>query len=140
MLKVKRLTDTAKLPTRATKGSAGYDLYADEDAVVPPNHGSVLISTGIAVEIDPGKCGQVWPRSGMDTKKHVTRGAGLIDSDYRGEIKVLLINRSSQNFSVLRGHRVAQLVLTVAFDDDVVEVDCLDETDRNAGGFGSSGL
>lgn len=139
MILIKKLTDTAMLPTRATKGSAGFDLYADEDTVIPPNHGSALVRTGIAVEIDLGKCGQIWPRSGMDTKNHVTRGAGLIDSDYRGEVKVLLINRGSQPFPVRRGHRIAQMIVTVAFDDEVVEVDALNKTERDTGGFGSSG-
>ena len=139
MLYVQRLTATAKLPTLATDWSAGYDLYADENVTVPPHHGSILVKTGIAISIDPGKCGQIWPRSGMDVKSGVTRGAGLIDSDYRGEINVLLINRTAHAYPIQRGDRIAQMVLTTAFRDTVFEVDQLPPTSRGTSGFGSTG-
>jgi dUTP pyrophosphatase len=138
-LHIKRLTETAKLPTRATDGSAGYDLYADEFVTLPSHHGQRLVSTGIAVAIPAGCCGQIWPRSGMDVKAQVTRGAGLIDWDYRGEVKVLLINRGAQHHGVRRGDRIGQLVILPILTPEVVEVDCLDGTARGDGGFGSSG-
>lgn len=139
MLYVKRLTETAHLPKMATDGSAGYDLYADEDVTIPPHNSTTTVKTGIAVGIDPGKCGQIWPRSGMASKKEVTRDAGLIDSDYTGEVCVVMVNRSAFAYPVRRGDRIAQLMLTSAFRDTVVEVDSLNETDRGANGFGSTG-
>lgn len=139
ILPVKRLTKTAVLPTRATDGSAGYDLYADEAVTIPPCHAQCLVSTGIAVAIPAGYCGQIWPRSGMDVNSRITRGAGLIDRDYRGELKVLLINRSATAYEIRRGDRIAQLVITAIATPDVVEFDELDDTARNAGGFGSTG-
>jgi deoxyuridine 5'-triphosphate nucleotidohydrolase len=138
-LKVELLTETAKPPVRATDGAAGFDLFADEDAIVPAK-GQRLVSTGIAVGIAPGKCGQVWPRSGMDSKSEVTRGAGLIDADYRGPLKVLLINRSDVDYPILRKDRIAQLLITTAFAETVEIVEKLDETARGSGGFGSTGV
>lgn len=139
MLHVKRLTETAKLPTLGSSGAAGFDLYADEDITIPPHNTTVTVKTGIAVAIDAGKCGQIWPRSGMAAKKEVSRDAGLIDPDYRGEIGVVLVNRSAFAYPVHRGDRIAQLVLTAAFTDSVVEVDDLNQTERGDGGFGSTG-
>ena len=138
MLYVKKLTKTATLPKKATPGAAAYDLYADEDCTVPA-FSDYLVATGIAAAIDPGKCGQIWPRSGLDANYRITRGAGLIDSDYRGEIKVLLVNRSDTPFPIKRGERIGQLLLTVAFSDTVIEVLDLPKTLREAGGFGSTG-
>jgi dUTP pyrophosphatase len=133
------LTKTAKPPVRSTDGAAGFDLFADEDTFVPAK-GQRLVETGIAVGIAPGKCGQVWPRSGMDSKAEVTRGAGLIDPDYRGPLRVLLINRSYVDYPIRREDRIAQLLITTAFAETVEIVDTLDETARGAGGFGSTGV
>lgn len=138
-LRINRLTDTAQLPTRATDGSAGYDLYADEHVTIPPHEGQALVSTGVAVAIPDNCCGQIWPRSGLDVKYRVTRGAGLIDSDYRGEIKVLLINRSAFAHGVQPGDRIGQLVIVPILTPEIIEVDDLDDTGRGAGGFGSTG-
>jgi len=138
-LKVELLTKTAQPPVRATDGSAGFDLFADEDTIVPAK-GQRLVSTGIAVGIAPGKCGQVWPRSGMDSKSEVTRGAGLIDPDYRGPLMVLLINRSDVDYPILRKDRIAQLLITTAFAETVEIVEKLDNTARGSGGFGSTGV
>jgi dUTP pyrophosphatase len=139
VLKVVLLTKTAKPPVRSTDGAAGFDLFADEDTFVPAK-GQRLVETGIAVGIAPGKCGQVWPRSGMDSKAEITRGAGLIDRDYTGPLMVLLINRSYVDYPIRREDRIAQLLITTAFAETVEIVDTLDETARGAGGFGSTGV
>jgi dUTP pyrophosphatase len=137
-LRVNLLTETAKVPVRATDGAAAFDLFADEDAIVPAK-GQRLVETGIAVGIAPGKCGQIWPRSGMDANAEVTRGAGLIDPDYRGPLRVLLINRSTVDYPILQGARIAQLLITKAFAETIEIVDELGETERGSGGFGSTG-
>lgn len=136
---VQRLTPTATLPTRAHSGDAGLDLYADEDLTIPPHNATATVSTGIAVAISPGWCGQVWPRSGMAANKEVSPDAGLIDSGYRGELRVVLVNRGAFAYPVHRGDRIAQLVLTVASDAAVLEVFNLFDTERGTTGFGDSG-
>lgn len=138
MLYVKRLTETAQLPKMATDGSAGYDLYADAEVTIP-EFGRAVVSTGIAVSIDPGKVGLIWPRSGLAVKG-VSTDAGVIDSDYRGCIGVVLTNATKHRYTVQRGDRIAQMIIQPAFRDTVVEVDSLNETDRGAGGFGSTGV
>lgn len=137
-MQIKLLSKKSKVPTYATDDSAAFDLYAAEDAVVPA-HGQVLVDTGIAVAIPRGKCGQIWPRSGMDVGAQVTRGAGLIDADYRGPVKVLLINRSFLEYPVSAGDRIAQMVITTAFRESFDVVDELPATERGAGGFGHTG-
>ena len=131
------LTDTATPPYRATVGAAGLDLYADENATIPA-HGQAWVKTGIAVAIDPGKCGLIWPRSGL-AGQGITPDAGLIDWDYRGEVKVLLVNRTGFAFAVARGDRIAQLLIMPVYGDAVEIVDRLSETTRGTNGFGSTG-
>lgn len=138
-MKVKRFTKTAKLPTRATFGSAGYDLYADEKITVYKNNGQATVKTGIAIELPEGYCGQIWPRSGMSARG-ITRDAGLIDPDYVGEIKVVIVNRTNDDYEINQGDRIAQLVLVKPGFFNVIEVDELADTDRGEGGFGSSGI
>lgn len=139
---VKRLTDTAKLPTKGSDGAAGFDLYADEDCAVYPHpmaESRRLVSTGIALSIDPGKVGLIWPRSGIAVKFGMETGAGVIDSDYRGEIKVLLFNFGNSAFEIKRGDRIAQLLIVPVYGQSVVEVDDLSDTARGVFGFGSTG-
>lgn len=138
-LKIRILSKDAKVPTYATDEAAAMDLYAAENAVVPARDQAV-IDTGLAVEIMPGKCGQIWPRSGLDSKMKVTRGAGLIDSDYRGPLKVLLVNRNDIDFPVLVGDRIAQMVVVPAFRETLEVVEELTPTERGEGGFGSTGM
>jgi dUTP pyrophosphatase len=138
-LQVKRLTATAKLPTRAHEYDAGLDLYADENVTISPHGGHSLVRTGVAVAIDPGKVGFIWPRSGLDSKEGITTGAGVVDAGYRGGVAVLLRNHSAYSFGVQRGDKIAQLVIVPVCPDHVVEVDSLDSSDRGAQGFGSSG-
>lgn len=138
-LKIKILSKYATAPTYATEGAAGMDLYAAEDVVVPAK-GQTLVDTGIAVAIMPGWCGQIWPRSGLDVKVGITRGAGLIDDDYRGPLKVLLINRSDIDYPISIGDRIAQMAIVPVRQESLEIVDELPPSGRGAGGFGSTGV
>ncbi len=140
-LQVRRLNGRALLPTRAYPGDAGLDLYALDEAVLAPGQ-RVSIGTGIAVEIPAGRAGLVLPRSGLAGKHGIAlvNAPGLIDSGYRGEIRVLLLNTDRDApFTVAHGERIAQLVLVRVETREVVEVEELALTERGAGGFGSSG-
>ena len=137
-LKVKRLTATAQLPTRGSEHSAGLDLYADENATVMP--GAIkLISTGISTEFEPGMYLRIAPRSGLAVKSGIDVLAGVVDADYRGEVKVALINHGPKAFIVHPGDRIAQAILEVIAMADVVEVGELSDTVRGEGGYGSTG-
>jgi len=135
-----RITPEAKVPTRGSSKAAGLDLYASESASIEPGHTSV-VSTGLLVAIPDGHEGQVRPRSGLAAKFGVTvlNAPGTIDSDYRGELKVILINHGQQPFLVSPGDRIAQLLLAPVTKAVPVLVDVLDSTDRGEGGFGSTG-
>jgi len=139
---VKRLPhgEGLDLPAYATAGAAGMDVVSAEDVTLPPG-GRHAVATGLAVAIPPGYEIQVRPRSGLALKHGVTvpNTPGTIDSDYRGELKVILINHGSEPFAILRGDRVAQLVLAPVTRAGWMEVAELDETARGAGGFGSTG-
>lgn len=136
-LKVKRLTETAAIPTRGSEQAAGLDLYADASFVVKAGT-HAIIPTGIAVAIPDGCCGQVWPRSGVSVRYGVDVLAGVIDSDYTGEIKVVL-QAGAHDFEINQGDRIAQLLIVPVSMLQCVEVDRLDETARGACGFGSTG-
>ncbi len=126
-----------------TEGSSGMDLFAflEEEVVLEPGERK-LIPTGIAVAIPPGFEGQVRPRSGLAVQKGigVVNGPGTIDSDYRGEIGVLLINFGSEPFTVRNGERIAQMVISQTFRSTLEEVDDLPTTQRQGGGFGHTGI
>lgn len=130
------------LPSYQTEGASGMDLRADiEGEVVIPPLGRALVPTGISVAIPPGVEGQVRPRSGLAIRNGVTclNSPGTIDSDYRGEIRVILVNLGAEPFSVRRGDRVAQLVFTPVGRATWREVEILDPTPRGEGGFGHTG-
>jgi dUTP pyrophosphatase len=139
---VRRLAHGAglDLPAYATAGAAGMDVVSAEDATISPG-GRHAVATGLALAIPPGFEIQVRPRSGLALKHGVTvpNAPGTIDSDYRGELKVILINHGSEPFAIRRGDRVAQLVLAPVVRASWLEVAELDETARGAGGFGSTG-
>jgi dUTP diphosphatase len=140
-LKVRRLDARARLPTRAYPGDAGLDLYALEDGALEPGE-RASVRTGIAVEIPDGEAGLVLPRSGLAARHGIAlvNAPGLIDSGYRGEIVVLLLNTDpSVRFQMAAGDRIAQLVLVKVQTPEVVEVEALAVSERGAGGFGSSG-
>ncbi|KAL4979466.1 DUTPase Dut [Aspergillus desertorum] len=137
-LLVKKLTPTARAPTRGSAFAAGYDLYAAKEIVIPAK-GKGLVDTGLAVAVPEGTYGRVAPRSGLASKHFIDVGAGVIDADYRGEVKVLLFNFSDVDFTIKEGDRVAQLVLERIYTPEVAVVEELAESVRGAGGFGSTG-
>ena len=128
------------LPARATEHAAGLDVVAAEDVTLAPG-ARHAVATGFAVAIPHGFEVQVRPRSGLALKHGITclNTPGTIDSDYRGEVKVILANLGSEPFEVRRGERIAQLVPAPVLHADFREVDALSETSRGAGGFGSTG-
>ena len=141
-LPVRRLDPDLPLPDYARPGDAGIDLVAREDVELGPSGGRALVPTGIAIALPEGYAGFVQPRSGLALRHGVTclNTPGLIDSGYRGELKVLLVNTDpSEPFVVTRGERIAQLVVQAVERVAFVEVDDLDETHRGEQGFGSTG-
>ncbi len=128
------------LPAYATAGAAGMDVVSAEDLTLAPG-ARHAVATGLALAISPGFEIQVRPRSGLALKHGISvpNAPGTIDSDYRGELKIILINHGSEPFALRRGDRVAQLVLAPVVQAGWVEVDELDDTARGAGGFGSTG-
>jgi dUTP pyrophosphatase len=139
-MRFKKLTTTATTPTRGTPGSAGLDLYSDQDALVS-SWASVTVGTGIAVEIPEGYVGLLFLRSSIGKAGvALANGVGVIDSDYRGELKLQLIYSANVGgYHITRGDRIAQLVVLPAPTFDLVEVDELPDTQRGGGGFGSTG-
>jgi dUTP pyrophosphatase len=141
-IRIRRLDPDLKLPERRHPGDAGYDLLARTDVRLTAGGGRALIPTGIAIAIPDGYAGFVQPRSGLALNHGVTclNTPGLIDSGYRDEISVLLVNHDPrQSFDVHRGDRIAQLVIQRVQDVEWDEVDTLDDTTRGLGGWGSTG-
>ena len=137
-----RLIDDATIPIYAKSGDAGADLVAAESVVLDPGGGRALISTGVAIAIPKGFAGFVQPRSGLALKHGITclNTPGLIDSGYRGELKVLLINTDpNETFEINKGERIAQLVIQKVEECNFQEVEELPDTERGETGFGSSG-
>lgn len=147
-MKVARLSPKAKLPVKASAGAAGYDLFASEAAVVPASAvrdgrveiGHALVGTGIAVSLPPGHVGRIGSRSGLSVRHNIEVGAGWIDPDYRGEVKIEMKNFSGQDFIVEEGMRIAQLFILPFASLELEEADGLPPSARGAGGFGSTGL
>ena len=137
-----RLDKSLSLPQRAQPGDAGLDLYAAIDATLEAGGGRALVPTGLAISIPEGYAGFVQPRSGLALKHGVTclNTPGLIDSGYRGELKVILVNTDpAQPYEVKKGERIAQLVIQEVAQTRLKEVDELPSSDRGEGGFGSTG-
>ena len=142
-LKIKKLNPNAIVPKQATKGSAGMDLSAciDKDIIIKPGE-IKLIPTGLSAAPDTEQCVLlIYARSGLASKYGIAPAncVGVVDSDYRGEIKVALINHGKEDFTVSNEMRIAQLIMSPIILPEIIEVSDLDETDRNAGGFGSTG-
>ena len=137
-----KLDDRAVVPTYGSASAAGADLYAlaGENIVIPP-HKTVMIHTGLAVELPEGYCGLIFARSGIATKRGLAPAnkVGVVDSDYRGEFMVALHNHSDESATIAGGERIVQLVITPYLRAEFVESDSLTDTDRGAGGFGSTG-
>lgn len=142
-MKIPVLTTDAmhQLPRFAHDGDAGADLTAGEAVSIPPG-GRALVGTGFSLAIPDGHAGLVVPRSGLAIRSGVTviNAPGLIDSGYRGEVKVALINHSDETFDITPGDRIAQLVIIKVERPEYVSVGDLDETTRGEGGFGSTGV
>ncbi len=134
----RKLALGAKIPSKATKTAAGFDVYALEKGCIAPKM-RLAIGTGVSVAIPRGWYGRIAPRSGLAHNFGIDVLAGVIDSDYRGEIKAILINHGSGDFSFEAGDRIAQLVLEKCGEWQIQEVESLDQTERGAGGFGSTG-
>ena len=141
-IRVKKLHPNAILPTYGTEEAAGADLYACLDAPVTIEPGKTgWIGTGIAMEVPKGCAGLIYARSGMACKKGLAPAnkVGVIDSDYRGPITVVLYNHGSEPVTVTHGERIAQMVITPVITPAYVQTDDLSDTDRGQGGFGSTG-
>ena len=121
-LYVQRLTDSAILPTRGSELAAGLDLYADEAVLIPPGS-RALVSTGIAVALDPGMAGLIWPRSRLAVRSGLVVDSDVVDADYRGEVKVLLFNHSGELVTIQAGERIAQLLIQHIARPSMTEVD-----------------
>jgi dUTP pyrophosphatase len=142
---IKKLEESAVIPTRGTDTDAGYDLYSINDGVVPAA-GRKVVGTGIAIAIPesknafaPSYYGRVAPRSGLAVKKGIDVLAGVIDAGYRGEVGVVLQNLSDEDFLYKKGDRIAQLILEQCNTIGWVELDELEDSQRSDGGFGSTG-
>jgi dUTP pyrophosphatase len=132
-------TSTAKVPTKAHDGDAGYDLYSDEDVIIPANDRAV-ISTGITIKVPDNCYGRIASRSGLSCISKIDVGAGVVDKKYRGQVCVCLINSNNFPFTITKGMKIAQLVCEIISYPELCVVDSLDDTDRGESGFGSSGL
>lgn len=136
---VKKVIDSAKIPTYAHIGDAGADLYSSEDAVILAGD-TVVVPTGVAMEIPSDYVGYINPRSGLASRGiTVVNAPGTIDSGYRGEIKVIMINHSQKDYKILAGDKIAQMVFHKYQEVFFEPVDELNDTQRGTGGFGSSG-
>lgn len=136
-MKVKRLHESVKLPERSFSDDAAFDIYTPEDVVVKGND-TTMIDCGIAVEIPRGWWGLLKERSSMAVKGlHAV--AGVVDSSFRGEVKLLIRNTKSEDYNAKAGDRIGQLILIQQYRKDVEEVEELSDTERGAGGFGSTG-
>jgi dUTP pyrophosphatase len=138
MFQIKKLVSHAVIPKRATEGSAGLDISSSVDMIIP-SHKWLAVPTGISIMVPKDCYARLAPRSGLAFKYGIQVGAGVIDSDYTGEIKVILFNHGENDFTIKTGDRIAQLIFEKIFTDDLQEVEELVKTERGEGGFGSTG-
>ena len=138
MLRICKLSENAITPSRSSDQAAGLDLYSTITTEIAPKE-KALISTGIAIECPVGTYGRIAPRSGLAVKYFIDVGAGVIDSDYRGDVKVLLLNLGNSPFKVHKGDRIAQLIIERILIPEIEVVDVLRGSQRGENGFGSSG-
>lgn len=140
-LRVKRIHEDAQLPLQARAGDAGMDLYSIEELTIAPGEWQ-LVKTGLQIELPQGTEGQVRPRSGLALKHGITvlNSPGTIDEGYRGEVAIILINHSKVAFTIEKHMRIAQLVVQLVPQVELVEVEELSTSERGAQGFGSSGV
>ena len=138
ILKIKKLNSYAKLPNYVHPGDAGLDLYCDKDFILAPSE-KVLISTGISMEIPENHVGLIWDKSGMAAKHTLHVLAGVVDSGYRGEIKVVMINLSKEDYKIEKHDKVAQMLIQPVQSCEIEEISETSESSRGEGGFGSTG-
>jgi len=142
LVKVKKKDERVELPRYGSPGAAGMDLKAfiDADVTIPPL-GRAKIPTGLYIEVPPGYEAQVRPRSGLAARHGITllNSPGTVDSDYRGELEVILVNLGAEPFTLKNGDRIAQMVISPVTRPSLFETDSLSETERGSGGFGSTG-
>lgn len=134
------LAEGAKIPEKKHPEDAGYDIYANENVSLSPGE-RVAVSTGIKVQPDPGWYIQIVPRSGMAFKSGITvlNSPGTIDSNYKADVKVILVNHGNEVYNICQGDRIAQLIFTPSYEAELEQVLFLDDSDRGEGGFGSTG-
>ena len=137
MIKFKKLNDLAKTPARGSDYAAGLDLCSTDNAIIPPGK-SATLKTGLSFEINDGLVGLIWPRSKLGAKKQIQVLAGVIDSDYRGEIMIALLNSGEQPFEVQVGDKIAQLLIQDIRMDFLSEVQELSDTTRGNAGINST--
>jgi dUTP pyrophosphatase len=137
MIKIYRLTESATMPRLGTEGAAGYDLFSDENDIIMPL-GRSAIKTGVSTEMQPSVVGIIKPRSGLAVKRGIDVLAGVIDSDFRGEIKVVLINLGSEAVVINKGQAIAQILFMPVLHNVVEATGQISETVRGADGFGST--
>ena len=133
-----RVGEGGSLPEYSSTGAAGADLRASEAVEIAPG-ARTAVPTGLRLQIPPGHAGLVWPRSGLAVRHGIDTLAGVIDSDYRGEVRVVLVNHGDEPFRIERGDRIAQLLVQRVERAAFAVVPSIDETGRGEGGFGSSG-
>lgn len=138
VLKFAKLTEHATTPSRGSNRAAGYDLYSAYDYSIGPMD-KTLVKTDIQIAVPHGYYGRVAPRSGLAVKHFIDVGAGVVDEDYRGNLGVVIFNFNKEPFEVKKGDRIAQLICEKICYPDLQELQTLDETERGAGGFGSTG-
>ena len=138
-VKVKRLNESATVPTKANNLDAGWDLYSGENLLIEPNSRK-LVKTGISFDIPERYVGLIWPRSGMAVKYGIDVFAGVIDAGYRGEVGICLFNSSDKDFYIKTGERIAQVLFQKVSQHKLIEVSDLSHSDRGQKGFGSSGV
>lgn len=138
-IQIKKLEVDAKIPQYALAGDAGMDIFSLEDLVLHPME-RIACRTGIAMKIPDGYVGLIWDKSGVSVKSGIKILGGVIDSGYRGEIKIGLINLSQEIYKIKKGDKITQMLIQKVENPDIVEVDKLKETERGTGGFGSTGI
>ena len=138
-IRIKRVDKEARLPQYAHPGDAGMDFFSNEEVILRPGERK-LVPTGISMAIPGGYVGLFWDKSGIASKFGIKSMAGVIDAGYRGEIRILLHNLSSDEFKIEKGMKIAQMLIQPVEQKQLIEVDDLDDTERSDGGFGSTGL
>ncbi len=141
-VKIKKLDERATIPSYGSEYAAGFDLYAIlDDELTIKSHETILVKTGLSIEIPVGYAGMIFARSGLATKKGLAPAnkVGVVDSDYRGEVMVALHNHSNTDQTISNGERIAQMVIMPFYKAEFSVVDELSDTERGTGGFGSTG-